>query len=223
MQEPVDSVSAASSERDDVLSTIRNGLKHQVKGIRDLQSTLDQGLEQLMSRLDRWNETAKQHDSEPRRMVRSLAEVDEGLQRSLSGMRSQLESLPEENATVAGQGVFDSLKALPSWKRWLIGPILEQIKSVIDERDAQSQRIRSAVLNSHQGLELLYNRVQRLMQQHGLERIDVLGRPFDPERMHAIEVISSTDVPSSHVAEQLRPAYLWNQHLLIVAEVRLAR
>ena len=74
-----------------------------------------------------------------------------------------------------------------------------------------------------QGFELLLARVRRQMQQCEIERVDVLRQIFDAETMNAIDVIDVPAVPSSHVAEQLRPAYLWRGNLLRCAEVRLAK
>ncbi len=76
---------------------------------------------------------------------------------------------------------------------------------------------------ARQGLNLILARVHRLMKQSGLERLDVVGQPFDAELMFAIDTVASSTVPHAHVAEQLRPAYLWQGKLLRTAEVRLAK
>lgn len=81
----------------------------------------------------------------------------------------------------------------------------------------------TALADAGQGLELLLVRTRRLMAQAGVRRIDVLGEPFDAERMRAVDVVEDAEVPEGHVAEQYRPGYLLHGTVLRPAEVRVAR
>ncbi len=65
-------------------------------------------------------------------------------------------------------------------------------------------------------------RLRRMIQDQAIERLDVLGRPFDAELMRAVGSIASTDCPAGHVAEQFSPAYRWQGQLLRFADVRVA-
>ncbi len=47
------------------------------------------------------------------------------------------------------------------------------------------------------------------MMQHGLEPIPAVGRPFDPDRMEALEVVLDSGRPSGEVVEEVRRGYLW--------------
>ena len=60
------------------------------------------------------------------------------------------------------------------------------------------------------------------MKQCEIERVNVLHQPFDSETMNAIDLIVDPSVPSSHVAQQLRPLYRWRNNTLRCAEVRIA-
>jgi molecular chaperone GrpE len=62
-----------------------------------------------------------------------------------------------------------------------------------------------------------------MMHEQGIERVDVQGKPFDADTMHAIGTVESADCPSGHVAEQLSPAYRWQGKLLRFADVRIAK
>lgn len=81
----------------------------------------------------------------------------------------------------------------------------------------------TALADAAQGLELLLVRTRRLMEQAGVERIDVMHEPFDAERMRAVDVGADDDVQAGHVAEQYRPGYLLHGAVLRPAEVRVAR
>jgi uncharacterized membrane protein YccC len=217
-----------SAERDDVISTIRTGMKHQIKSMRDLQSTMDQGFLQLARKLDRWEGAKETSDSEPRKMAKSLAEIEESLDRAISSLsRSDSESNSSSPADFVSSEIQRLCDSYPRWKRWAIKPFVAQIHELVQRLRPKFQeavqRERTQHSNTKKGLELLLQRVHRLMQSHSVERVDVVGMPFDAERMRAIEVIESPDVQSSHVAEQLRPLYLWNSSILCVADVKLAR
>ena len=61
------------------------------------------------------------------------------------------------------------------------------------------------------------------MQHCKIERVDVLRQAFDAEIMRAVDVIEAPNISSAHVAEQIRPAYLWQGKVLCYADVRLAK
>lgn len=74
-----------------------------------------------------------------------------------------------------------------------------------------------------QGLELLLLRVRRLMEQAGLERMDVVHEAFDAERMRAVDTVADDGVPPGTVAEEVRPGYLLHGVVLRAADVCVSR
>jgi molecular chaperone GrpE len=65
-------------------------------------------------------------------------------------------------------------------------------------------------------------RLRHAMREQGIERLEVMGQPFDADTMHAIGTTASTEFPAGCVAEQLSPAYRWHGQLLRFADVRVA-
>lgn len=61
------------------------------------------------------------------------------------------------------------------------------------------------------------------MERTGLSRMDVLGQPFDPEWMRAVESVEADGVPPGAVAEEVRPGYVLGDTVLRPADVRVAR
>lgn len=53
--------------------------------------------------------------------------------------------------------------------------------------------------------------------------MDVLGQPFDPEWMRAVESVEADGVPPGAVAEEVRPGYVLGDTVLRPADVRVAR
>ena len=61
------------------------------------------------------------------------------------------------------------------------------------------------------------------MHEVGIQRIDVLGQPFDGTTMNAIGTLETTEVPAGHVADQISPCYVWKDGVLRFADVRVAQ
>lgn len=176
--------------------------------------------------------------AEARQLAEALAEIEENLERAVETLRSPLAATPPPSgpptplAELLGQ--FDQTVAAASWTGKLLArPLLARLRGLIergliesglqqpDSEIADPARERLEV--SGRGLELLLQRVHRLMESCDLVRQDVLGQAFDAETMRAIDVVSSDSVPSMHVAEQLSPLYLWQGQVLKYANVRLAK
>ncbi len=146
-----------------------------------------------------------------------MAELEERLERVIEA----LSTTPEPPD---GLAQFDQAVAQAGWlARAGAGRLVSALRTVLEQSIAQTDAQQTERESTRQGLQLLLARVQRLMQQCDLKRVDVLHKPFDAEVMHAVDMVDDPGVPSSHVAQQLRPAYFWRGKVLCYANVRLAR
>lgn len=68
------------------------------------------------------------------------------------------------------------------------------------------------------GLDLAYKELLSVLTEQGVERIDVLGRQFDPTEMDCIEVIEGKE---NTVIEEVRPGYALRGKVLRVARVKV--
>jgi molecular chaperone GrpE len=66
-------------------------------------------------------------------------------------------------------------------------------------------------------------RIERALEQHGLEAISAAGRAFDPERMEVLEAVDQSGRPPGEVLEEIRRGYLWRGRVFRYAQVRVAR
>ena len=73
------------------------------------------------------------------------------------------------------------------------------------------------------GYGMSVQRVERALQQHGLEPIPTVGQPFDPERMEAVEVVRDGGRAGTEVLDEVRRGYLWRGRVFRFAQVRVAR
>jgi len=74
-----------------------------------------------------------------------------------------------------------------------------------------------------EGYDLALQRIQGTLDRFGVQAIDCLGEPFDPNLMIAADVEESPDVPDGTVMEVYRTGYAWNGETLRPAEVKVAR
>jgi molecular chaperone GrpE len=74
-----------------------------------------------------------------------------------------------------------------------------------------------------EGLCMSLRRLDQLLADRRVIAIETLGRPFDPRVARAIAAIEDRSVAEGVVVEELRPGFLWDDEVLRVAEVTVAK
>jgi molecular chaperone GrpE len=93
-----------------------------------------------------------------------------------------------------------------------------------DRRAAEASRRAHEFLDSViTGYTMSLQRVERALQQHGLEAIPSVGRPFDPEQMEVLEAVSNSGRPANEVLDEIRRGFVWHGRVFRFAQVRVAR
>ncbi|MBX9679769.1 MAG: nucleotide exchange factor GrpE [Gemmataceae bacterium] len=85
------------------------------------------------------------------------------------------------------------------------------------------EQMRESFDSIRAGYGMSLQRIDRLLEQLGLERIDSVGETFDPESMEAVEIVREPNRDASEVIEELRPGYRWLDKVFRYAHVRVAR
>lgn len=70
------------------------------------------------------------------------------------------------------------------------------------------------------GIDLTYKELQAVLEEQGVEKIDVLGRQFDPHEMECVEVVDGED---NKVIEEVLPGYRFRGKILRVAQVKVGK
>ncbi len=70
------------------------------------------------------------------------------------------------------------------------------------------------------GLALAYKELLSVLTEQGVEKIDVVGREFDPVEMDCIEVVSGND---NEVVEEVQAGYRFRGKVLRVARVKVGK
>src|SRR5262249_43099791 len=73
------------------------------------------------------------------------------------------------------------------------------------------------------GYTMSLQRLDRALEQQGLQPIPCVGQRFDPETMEVAEVVDRAGRTPSEVVEEIRPGSLWRGRLFRLAQVCVAR
>ena len=72
------------------------------------------------------------------------------------------------------------------------------------------------------GIEMIYQRFLDVLKKLGLEPIESVGQPFDPNVHHAIETVPTEEAEDGTVLEELQKGYNFKGKLLREAMVKVA-
>jgi molecular chaperone GrpE len=73
------------------------------------------------------------------------------------------------------------------------------------------------------GYAMSLQRLQRTLEQLGLEPVAAVGEPFDPEVMEVVEVVVEPERFGAIVLDEVRRGYVWRGRVLRYAQVRVAK
>lgn len=205
----------------EAFTALRHELKLQVRGGRELQQSLLDSVQRLEQKVATPPVAVVATGApESRRMAEAIADIEESLQRAIESIvKKPAAARTEDNLLTR----FDEMVSKAPWiAKAFAGKWLEDLRATL-AHSINSAIPSDAVQDSnHRGLELLLARVHRLMKQCEIDRVNVLHQAFDAETMNAVDMIVDPTVPSTHVAQQLRPLYRWRNTTLRCAEVRIA-
>ena len=74
-----------------------------------------------------------------------------------------------------------------------------------------------------EGLQLVSNQINMILERHGIKPISALGQPFDPRFHEAVLQAATSEVSPGTVLEELRRGYLLQEQVLRAAQVCVAK
>jgi molecular chaperone GrpE len=73
------------------------------------------------------------------------------------------------------------------------------------------------------GVSMIGQQLKSVLAEAGLEEVDAVGKPFDPNLHEALSQKETPDVPEGQVVQQLRKGYKFRDRLLRPASVVVAK
>jgi molecular chaperone GrpE len=214
------------------LVALRQEVNLQTKAVRGQQEQnaetlrqLGQALQTLRQAQNGGDQTGQQAKEELLRPVlKTLVDVHDALwlaerevRRVTQNVLPELENFPvapEPEAEASFLGRLFGRRAAPRAKH------SEEQASLMSE---SAERIRNMLGSLLTGYTMSLNRLERTLEQAGLEQIPCEGEAFDPELMEVVEVVAGSGLPAGEVVEEVRRGYLWNGRIFRYAQARVAK
>jgi molecular chaperone GrpE len=94
------------------------------------------------------------------------------------------------------------------------GVLVEKLLPVLDNFDL-------ALAHGEEGLDAVYRSLMTVLEAEGLERLEPVDKPFDPNEHEAVVHEPADDGAEASVSDVLRPGYRWKGRLLRPAMVKV--
>jgi molecular chaperone GrpE len=105
--------------------------------------------------------------------------------------------------------------------------LLQKLVSVLEHLDMALAAAQGAAPEAGQSLQagvgMICQQFKNVLAEAGLEELDALGKPFDPNLHEALSQQETPDVPEGQVVQQLRKGYRFRDRLLRPASVVVAK
>ena len=134
------------------------------------------------------------------------AEFKDGWQRARAEFDNYRKRMERDNALVYQNAVGNIVK------RYL--PVMDDLQRALQSRPAD--------LAWASGIELIYRKLQSILDSEGIKRIEAEGQPFDPVFHEAIGQEHSDDIPSGHVVAVVQNGYMLGDKVIRPAMVRVS-
>jgi molecular chaperone GrpE len=100
--------------------------------------------------------------------------------------------------------------------------LVEHLLPVLDAFDrALAAYDDPAYAEYSKGFELIRKQLGDILAKQGLERIESVGKEFNPHFHHAIESVETAELPDGTVLQELQPGYVFHGRILRPAMVRV--
>jgi molecular chaperone GrpE len=211
-------------------TALRHEVNLQTKAVRAQQEQNAQTLATLQQALA-GPAKEKEDDDAARSQIRTLIEIHDALALAAREAKRVRESVLPSLAAFAEaadvekprtpeprRGFFARIIGSPSSER----PNEEEIQRQLHRARQAAKQVRSVLESLVTGYTMSVQRLERALQQHELEPIPCVGAAFDPERMEALEIVSSSGRPSGEVIDEVRRGYSWRGRVFRHAQVRVA-
>jgi molecular chaperone GrpE len=135
------------------------------------------------------------------------AEYKDGWQRSVADFQNYRRRVEAEKAETYQMAV---------------GSIIKRYLPVLDDME-RAMAVRPAELAWANGIELIYRKLQSILEAEGLQRIEAEGQMFDPNFHEAIGQGPADGLESGTVIEVVRNGYKLGERVIRPAMVRVAQ
>jgi len=132
------------------------------------------------------------------RELRALADFDNYRKR----MAAQLDEKQKEEKKKL---IFDLLEVMDNFQRAVTNSSTEANQNFIS------------------GIKAVFRQMEDILKNHGLEKLDPMGEPFDPQYHEVLDMVNSKDQPPMTISKVYKTGYLFCGNLLRPAQVQVVK
>jgi len=173
--------------------------KNEEQSVQEKKSPKKRALKQQKA-IEKLKEEKKQLETKIDRLQRTMADVD--------NLRKRTERDKERIKELAAEKIHI--------ERLL--PIIDDIERFLAQPDSQEN-----CDAFRKGVEMIYNKFFKALQDAGVKPMETDGKKFDPEKHWAIMQVESDEVPSNHIIQTLEKGYYLNDKVFRHAKVCVSR
>ncbi len=160
----------------------------------------------------------------------------------IAELEARLHLLEEENALLKQQlaekhdsllrtmADFDNFRRrtrqeMEEIRRIALEEFLRSLLRVMDnfERALQAAEESQSFEKLMEGVQLTYRQMQALLREAGVQPIEAVGKPFDPNYHEAVQRVESPDHPDETVLEEVERGYMIQSRVLRPSRVKVVK
>ena len=101
--------------------------------------------------------------------------------------------------------------------------LLEKLLPVLDNFEMALTAVKGADPSVRDGVQMILDQLLSVLKESGVEPVDALGQPFDPNLHEALSQEETTDAEEGTVVQQVQCGYKLNDRLVRPARVVVAK
>lgn len=101
--------------------------------------------------------------------------------------------------------------------------VVDNLRRAIENMPAEASQQNHPLKNFLDGIELTERDLLRILERHGMHKIDPKGEKFDPHKHQAVFEMPDAEIPTGHVAVVVQPGFSINERVLRPAMVGVSK
>ena len=108
-------------------------------------------------------------------------------------------------------------------RQFAIQGLLEKLLPVLDNFEMALTAVKDADPSVRDGVQMILDQLLGVLKESGVEPVDAMGQPFDPNLHEALSQEETTEVEEGTVVQQVQRGYKLNDRLVRPARVVVAK
>ncbi|GGJ83447.1 protein GrpE [Lentibacillus kapialis] len=168
---------------------------------------------------------AETDDQENAAQAESADKENDSLQAELSRLKQEKDDLQQR--LLRTQAEFDnfkkrSQKEKESVQKYKSEELATELLPAMDNFERAMQvEVNAETKSFVEGISMVYNQIKEALKSQGIEEIEAVGKPFDPNVHHAVMQVEDEEAESDTIVEELQKGYILKDRVIRPAMVKV--